>query len=543
MRALPFVFVAAAMAACGNGNRQDTTPPDAPTQQDYQAQSDGTLKVSWRNPSDKDFAATLVIRYDATSSPDAHPTSGATPSVGAPFGSGVVAFVGAEDSFIDTALPDVCRAYTYQLWSKDTSGNWSVGAAQLQLPHGAGTRTPSSAPTAMTAASVDSDVQLAWTNPPPDTGWNELRVVRKSATAPSGPTDGIAVFTGKGSAAAEPLSGMGSGTWVYAVFACNKCGVCNKSPATVVFSRAVPVSDGGEDGGADAGPEDGGVLTPSGLTVQVSGDGKNVLLSWSNPASVNQVKLVRTLDVAPIGPGDSSAESVFQGNSTNAAERVDKLIPTTPAAPHTYFYRVYGCRNASCETSGAEATLALTVSQALRGGGYTLFWRHATATVCGDQTQLGPASNTTQPDWWKSCDKNCSSAYARQLDTQQSPNETATTHSVFASRGFGVGRVISSEFCRAVETAQGFDFGPSIELSQALTYFVYDEAQRCTNTMQLLNAAPSTGTNTALISHAGFTCPILDSLAWGEAAIYRPSPGGAPSFIARVPWNNWATLP
>ncbi len=537
------------LAGCSAAPKADDGPPDPPTQQDYTAHPDGTIGLSWHNARVGDVELTVVVRYEAV--PDGHPPHGVTPSTGDAFGSGTVKYAGIAEKWVDASLSDVCRAYTYDLWSVDKAGNWAVAPARVEVPRGAGTPAPLQPPSKLTAAGVDGDVQLAWTNPPDSTGWTELRLVRKRAGAPVTPTDGVVVYTGAAASAAEPLAGMDLGTWFYGLFACNGCGLCNKTPATVVFTRAIP-SDGGAGGGAGGGAaDDGGMgggggrgpLTPTNLTLQLSGDGKNVLLSWTNPAEVTQVKVLRTFNAPPLGPGDPDAALVFQGAANNASERVDKLEPNTPTLPRNWNYRVYGCKNASCETTGATTTLSLTVAQALRGGGYTLFWRHATANVCGDQTQLGPANNTTQPNWWKSCDKNCSTAYARQLDAIQSPNETFTIHTQFATRGFAIGRVVSSEFCRATETAQGFAFGPPIETSQVLTYFVYDEAQRCTNTMQLLNAQPAAGTNTALVSHAGFICPVLDSLGWGEAAIYRPNPGNQPIFIARVLWNGWSTLP
>ena len=537
----------AVLVGCSPASRRDDSPPDPPTQQDYQPQPDGTLGLSWHNDPVSDFSLTAVVRYDGP--PDGRPAKGSVPRAGDVFGSGVVRYAGVADAFVDTSLADVCRAYTYDLWSVDKAGNWAVAPARLEVPKGAGTPAPLKVPSKLTAATVDGDVQLAWNNPPDGSGWTELRLVRKFRTAPRTPTDGVVVYSGVSASSAEPLAGMGLGTWVYALFACNGCGLCNPTPATVVFTRAIP-DDGGGAGGGGGGPDDGGMgggsggaLTPTGLTLQLSGDGKNVLLSWSNPVEVTQVKVLRALNAAPLGPGDSDAALVFQGMSNNASERVDKLEPNTTTSPRVWNYRVYGCKNASCETTGAATTLSLTVAQALRGGGYTLFWRHATANVCGDQTQLGPANSTATPDWWKSCDKNCNTAYARQLDAVQSPNETFTIHTQFATRGFTVGRVLSSEFCRAIETAQGFNFGPAIEQSQVLTYFVYDEGQRCTNTLTMLNTAPAVGTNTALVSHAGFTCPVIDSLAWGEAAIYRPNRGGQPIFVARVPWNGWMTLP
>lgn len=541
------------LAACGptTSPHTDVTPPDSPTQQAYEAVTGGAISVSWRNPRDPDFAATMLARIvtgtDAPSS--TKPSANTNPKVGDPFGGspqfgpGKVLYVGTATTFLDVETPDKCTAFVYQLHSKDTAGNWSVGPAQVDVDPGATSTAPLLVPTALTAAAVDGDVQLAWTNPPPSAGVEVLRVVRKEGSAPQSPTDGIAIFTGKGSATAEPLAGMGFGSWTYGVFACNACGVCNNTPATIVFTRSAPI-DGGTDGGGGGGGNDGGTpLTPTNLTLQISGDGKNVLMSWSNPAEVTDVKVLRTLNATAMGPGDANATVVFQGSATSASERVDKLWPNTSTSPNIWHYRVYGCKNASCEAVGVETNLSLTLAQALKGGGYTLIWRHATANVCGDQTQLGPANNTTQPNWWKSCDKNCNSAYARQIDSVNAPNETFTIHTAFANRGFTVGRVISSEFCRAIETALGFNFGPAIEQSQVLTYYVYDEGQRCANTLSLLNQQPMPGTNTALVSHAGFTCAIIDSLAWGEAAIYRPTTTGAPRYFGRVPWNGWTALP
>lgn len=525
------------LAACGPG-RTDVFAPDPPSQQAFDAVAVGQLQVTWRNPRDADFAATMLTRVLARGArPEAH----ATPKAGDPFGGGAVLYVGAGTSFLDTRPPAGCTPFLYQLWAQDRAGNWSAGPAELEVPGGAAMEAGLVAPTAVTAAAVDGDVQLAWTNPP--AGFVEVRVVRKAgASAPVTPDDGVPIYRGPDAAAAEPLAGLAPGPWTYGVFACNACN-CTAKPASVRFTAA-----GGADAGTDAGtpdPDAGtpGPLTPTDLTLQLSGDGKNVLLSWNVPPDVTSVKVLRTVNAQALGPGDGNAVLVFQGMGTNAAEKTDRLTAHTLSAPQVNYYRVYGCKNASCETVGVGKTFSLTVAQALKGGGYTLFWRHATANVCADQTQLGPANNTTQPNWWRSCDKNCTSAFARQVDSVNAPNETATTHTAFATRGFTVGRVLSSEFCRAMETAQGFNFGPPIEQSQVLTYFVYDEAQRCVNTLGLLNVVPAAGTNTALISHAGFTCATLDSLAWGEAAIYKPNPTGAAKLIARVPWNGWTTLP
>lgn len=542
MRFVPPLLVLVAVA-CSPAPREDVVPPDPPTQQTFTSSGVGAVTLTWRNPKDADFDGTLLARLAKPAG--VKPAAKSTPMAGEAFGDGKVLYLGNASTFLDSDAPTGCDPFAYQLWSRDRAGNWSAGPAQIDLAPGASSQTPLVAPTALTAAAIDGDVQLAWTNPPANSGYAELRVVRKQGpVAPSTSTDGVAIYRGPDATTAEPLQGLAAGTWSYGVFACNACGLCHPTPASVRFTRSTGEDGGTADGGME--PVDGGVpgpLTPTDLAVQLSGDGKNVLLSWNTPADVTAVKVLRTVNSSALGPGDSTAVLVFQGPGSNASERTEKLVVHTVAAPQVFHYRVYGCKNASCETVGAAKTLSLTLQQGLKGGGYTLFWRHATANVCLDQTQLGPASSTTQPNWWRSCDKNCSSAFARQLDGVNAPNETSTIHAQFAAKGFTVGKVLSSEFCRAVETAQGLDFGPPIELSQALTYYVYDEAQRCVNTMALLNTPPAAGTNTAMVSHAGFTCATIDALAWGEAAVYRPVPGGAARFIARVPWNGWSLLP
>ena len=55
-----------------------------------------------------------------------------------------------------------------------------------------------------------------------------------------------------------------------------------------------------------------------------------------------------------------------------------------------------------------------------------------------------------------------------------------------------------------------------------ITYYVYEESLRCPKTMALLNVTPAAGTNLGMVSHAGFFCNTVDSLAWSEAAIYKP---------------------
>jgi hypothetical protein len=471
-----------------------------------------------------------------------------------------VVYAAFDAGFTDPKLPDNCNTFTYQFWSHDQAGHFSQAAViATTVPGG---RAAPATPTGFTASADGAHVNLSWALAPQSAS---TKVVRKLGTPPVLVTEGALVYDGVAATAAEPVDGLPIGqTLFYGAFACNACGACSALPA---LTSVTLVPDAGTLPG---GPDDGGSqLQPMGMSAMLSTDGMNVSLKWTNPdpsTGFTQVKVLRVLNGRPSGPNDTSATVIFTGLASSASEPLDGLLPDG-APPRSYTYVAYGCSGVTCERRGSSVDFSFTVSQALHAGGYTVWWRHSTASTCGDRTDLGACScsngtctNCPSNNWWKSCDSNCGSATARQLTPPQSALETQTIHDAFA-RGVRtdgpsgaaqdhpeltvpVGRVLSSEYCRGIQTAQGMNFGPAIEQVKELTYFVYDEANRCNNTMGLLNTPPARGTNTAMVSHAGFSCPTIDSLAWGEAAIYKPVPGtSGPLFIARVPYNKWSTLP
>lgn len=283
---------------------------------------------------------------------------------------------------------------------------------------------------------------------------------------------------------------------------------------------------------------------PEGLTATI--DGADVDLAWTAPAPASgntHVRILRRLNTAPTDAADGAADIVFFGTAPATTDAVTALLPTTTEAARTYHYAAFGCTaGGACESAGSRATLVPTLVQVLRVGGYTLHWRHAAADVCSDNLALGNAATTMSPDWWRSCDANCGiSATARQMSVTGVAQST-TIGSEFDRLGIPVGRVISSEFCRNFKTAELMDFGPTTELRQDITFFVYDEANRCGSSYAIIDdEPPAAGTNTAIIGHAGFTgsCPVLGALAWGEAAIFKPSATGDAAFVTRVLADGW----
>lgn len=191
---------------------------------------------------------------------------------------------------------------------------------------------------------------------------------------------------------------------------------------------------------------------------------------------------------------------------------------------------------------------AATLGEALLAGGFVIWWRHGEAIVCEDRRDLGIGSETHVFEWWKSCDKDCSTALVRQM-SPQGVTEAQTIGAAVKARGFPFGRVISSEYCRCFESAELMDLGPAIETSPQVTYFVYTDIilSRCAVASGLLSQVPAAGTNTAIVAHNYPDCigsggPDL-GLENGQAAIFRPDGAGLTTFIAKVNYDEWTALP
>jgi phosphohistidine phosphatase SixA len=159
---------------------------------------------------------------------------------------------------------------------------------------------------------------------------------------------------------------------------------------------------------------------------------------------------------------------------------------------------------------------------ALRQGGYVLYFRHAAT----DQSQADTDTGNFE---------NC--AAQRNL-TEQGRADARAISEAFKALHLPVGTVLSSQYCRTRETAQ-LAFG-HLETTEELTGFPSNLSQeRIAALRRLLSSPPLAGTNTVLVAH-GFniqnTAQLL--LQEGEAAIFAPS-GSDFTLIARVKPNEW----
>ncbi|MDH7601290.1 MAG: hypothetical protein QHI38_03995, partial [Armatimonadota bacterium] len=155
----------------------DNTPP-APVSELSCVGGENRVMLSWTNPSDADFLAT-VVRASTDGYPEG-PFQGREVCVrkGAP---------GTRDSFIDYRLP-AGVTYYYSVFAQDSAGNWSA-----PVRASAGTTsdvTPPANPIGFSATPYTSrDIKLSWINPP-DVDLKGVLIRVKTTGFPVDPNDG-----------------------------------------------------------------------------------------------------------------------------------------------------------------------------------------------------------------------------------------------------------------------------------------------------------------------------------------------------------------
>ncbi len=214
----------------------------------------------------------------------------------------------------------------------------------------------------------------------------------------------------------------------------------------------------------------------------------------------------------------------------------DSLIYTGPSNAGVYQLTVKNGRDDSDSlVIKVVVSSRADVLKPLQMGGYVLVFRHAAADVGADL--LG----STQPDWWKSCD----SKLARQLN-DQGKTDAADIGKAFRNLQIPVGRVFASEYCRCYTSADLMNFGMTTTQSKDLTYYVYDEPNRYANTMKLATAQPIDAQNSVMVIHAGFTITPtpapLNSLAWGDAAVFKLAVGQPAAYVTTIKVKEWTEL-
>jgi phosphohistidine phosphatase SixA/plastocyanin len=167
----------------------------------------------------------------------------------------------------------------------------------------------------------------------------------------------------------------------------------------------------------------------------------------------------------------------------------------------------------------------------MKQGGYVIVLRHAaTNSNQADTDPLHPANVAQQ----------------RRLNAE---GKEAATHlgEAFARLGIPLGKVYSSEFDRAVETAKlvsGRNPTRTLDVTEGGLVVTPEENQRRTDALKAMACTrPEAGKNTLIVTHKP---NILDAFgeSWfkvkeGEASVFKPDGSGKPVLVARVQAAEW----
>jgi len=170
--------------------------------------------------------------------------------------------------------------------------------------------------------------------------------------------------------------------------------------------------------------------------------------------------------------------------------------------------------------------------EALKGGGYVILMRHqATEPVAPDPALFDIADCETQ----------------RNL-SEQGKQDAKEIGAAFQKLGIRVGEVLTSPYCRCVETGE-LAFGKA-EPSELLSVFdrlaPVAKDERGAEIRKLLATPPTqAGSNTVLITHTGTLLYSfgLDTTPEGIAHVFKPGPvPGLSQYVGRVEPAAWLAL-
>jgi phosphohistidine phosphatase SixA len=181
--------------------------------------------------------------------------------------------------------------------------------------------------------------------------------------------------------------------------------------------------------------------------------------------------------------------------------------------------------------------------QELKRGGYVILFRHGETS----ESILPRQQRTPEPS-----PMDLANCEIQDKLTENGREETRAIGAGFQRLGIPVGRVVSSSYCRALDTAR-LAFGRVDELSPFLLHRTYVPVpgapapsweQRATGLRQLLATPPTAGTNTVLVTHgANVLAAVAFDPAELEAAIFKPDGQGGFTLVARVLPKAWLAQP
>lgn len=170
--------------------------------------------------------------------------------------------------------------------------------------------------------------------------------------------------------------------------------------------------------------------------------------------------------------------------------------------------------------------------EALQGGGYVIYFRHA-------QTDWSQHDDVRGPGDWTSCDPE------RMRQLSREGRETARAVGAAMRRlDIPVDAVHASEYCRCVQTAALLDVGPvrttrDILNARAAEYVGGREALARSARRRLATPPPG-GSNTVLVAHGNVFLMVAGARPpEGGAAVVRPEGDGRFTLVGILPAATW----
>jgi len=173
--------------------------------------------------------------------------------------------------------------------------------------------------------------------------------------------------------------------------------------------------------------------------------------------------------------------------------------------------------------------------EALRGGGYNLYFRHAETDWRQDDYALEPGD-------LRSCDPD----EMRQLSDEGRATARALGEAICAL-GIPVGRVITSPYCRCVETGALMDLGrvqPTTDIMNTRSAVMFGGLEAVAERARRVFATPpEPGTNTVMVAHGNLMRAASSvSLPEAGAAVIEPDGEGGYAIVTELTPSEWRRL-
>ncbi len=200
-----------------------------------------------------------------------------------------------------------------------------------------------------------------------------------------------------------------------------------------------------------------------------------------------------------------------------------------------------GCANQGLMT-GADSTAPVARSgdplvAKVAEGGYVLYIRHG-------KTDSTFQDKQDKPEWWKTCDTR-----GHRTLSDEGRAQMLGIGTQMRELRISVAKVLSSEYCRAVDSALLLQLMPIVtepllNYADAQRFVKRNDVQMATGIRSLFATAPPPRRNIILVGHVhGFNPPIdpvFSQMQEAETVVLKPAAEGKFEIVGRITFDKWS---